>query len=337
MTNLTATTREAWDKTVLREVWFKLILVNKLIERQQVLKAGTKVKHTGQFAEMDSLFQEYSPNDPLTGGKKTVLKTVEWSPKNSQVPVEISGDDWHKNQGSGDGKVIPLPQFLVKTGQRAMRLGINSWLYRAGASARDSAANAGFQGILDALTHDITYGGLTRSAATTNKWWQGASLGNVWTDQATQMTPTVANFRRCIDAVSHFGTAKKDLLAITSNERYRDFQAEVDGRRQYKEGPSARHGFTSMYIDEVEIVAEEFFSNPENDDSSTHQKYLLLLDLTTWRLNLDPRRGIGAMTPFVWQGQMAGALDQYLARIPLRGVLTCLYPNQNIFLSNVTF
>ena len=100
MSNLSATTREIWNRTTAKQVYMKLILVRKLIERQQVLKAGTRVQHTVDYAEMDNLFQEYGPEDPLNGGKKTVVQPVYWYPKWAQVPVEVRGKDWRNNQQS---------------------------------------------------------------------------------------------------------------------------------------------------------------------------------------------------------------------------------------------
>ena len=340
MSNLTATTREAWDRTTLHEVYMRTILIRKLIDLNQVLPAGIAVKHTVDFAEMDDLAQEYGPEEPLDGGKKTVAETALWYPKDLQVPVEIRGKDWRNNsRGKGDGRVIPLPQFLVEKGQRAMRLKLNSILYRTGSAARDASSdsNAGWQGVLDALTHSIKYGGLLRTDATTRYWWQSASLGNVWTDQATEIAPNIANFRKCIDAVNHFQKDTTKMLAITSNEIYRNLQAEVDGRRQYRPGPMAEHGFTSMMIDNVEVVAEEYFSNPSNSDRSTMAKYFFMLDLSSWRMHLDPERKMGTLTEFVWQGKQLGGKDLYLARVMLSGLISCLYPNRNLFLSNMTF
>lgn len=336
-TNLDSTTREIWDSTVYEEVMFKLVLVRLLLERGQVLRAGTAVKHTLDYDELDSLAQEYAENETLNGGKKTVMETAQWYPKDLQIPLEVSAKSLNKNQGGGDGQILPLEQRLVEKGQRAARLWFNTVLWRAGASARDAATHAQWQGLLDALTHDITYGGLSRATTVTRKYWQGASLADTFADQATQMTPTVANYRSCIDAVSAFMDSPSDIVTITSNTVYRNLQSQVEAQRVYKEGSHAKYGFTSMSIDETEIFAEPWLSSNRNSSASTTVKYLAMLNLKNWTLHLDNERKFGNFTGFVWQGQMQNAKDEYLGRLMLRGCLVCTQPNANIFKSNVTF
>ena len=336
-TNLTATTREIWDSTVYEEVMFKLVLVRLLLERGQVLRAGTAIKHTLDYEELDALGQEYTENEPLSGGKRTVMETAQWYPKNFQLPIEVSAKSLGRNKGGGDGQIIPLEERLVKKGHRAVKLWFNKVLWRAGASARDAEAHKEWSGLLDALTHDITYGGLTRATTVTRKYWQGASLADTFADQATQMVPTIANYRACIDAVSAFTDTNTDLVAITSNTVFRNLQSQIDGQRTYKEGKHAKYGFTSMDIDETEIFAEPWLTSNRNSAASTTVKYFAMIHLPDWTLHLENERKFGDFKGFVWQGQMQNQKDEWLGRLMLCGNLVCTQPNASIFKSNVTF
>lgn len=336
MSNLTAMTRELWDKTVYKQVLLKHILLFMLLERKQVLKAGTAIKHTVDYAEMDSMVQEYGENEPLTSSRKTVTETAQWYPKFVQLPIEISGKDWRTNAGGGDGQIVSMPQYLVEKAQRGLRIYMNTVIYRAGDVTRDADV-PGVQGLNDALTHDIAYGGLARLIATpTRTWWQGASLGDIWTDQATAMPPSVANVRACYDKVAMYAD-KADVIVITSNTQYRELQSQVDGRQSYKpEGPHAKYGFESFSIDGIEIFNEPWLTASINSGASTTKTYFYMLHLKDWKFYVDAERGLGNMTEFKHQAEIQGGTDSYLARLMFRGNFVCTQPNASMFKSNCT-
>ena len=335
MSNLTAMTRELWEKTVYKQVLLKNILLHMLLERKQVLKAGTAIKKTVDYAEMDSLIQEYGENDTLTSGKKTVAETAQWYPKYVQMPIEVSGKDWRTNAGGGDGQIISMPQYLVEKAQRALKIFMNTVIYRVGNGDRDADVE-GVQGLNDALTEDLQYGGLTRTAATTRKWWQGASLTDVWTDQATAMTPSIANIRKMYDKVSMFA-AKSDVIVVTSNTQYRALQSQVDGRMNYTpEGPHAKYGFESFTVDGIEVFAEPWLTASTNSAHATTDNYFYMLHLKDWTFHVDAERGLGNMSEFKHQAEIQNGTDTYLARLMFRGNFVCTQPNASMFKSGVT-
>lgn len=336
MSNITAFTRELWEKTVYEEIMLKHILITMLLERNQVLTAGTAIKITVDFAELDSLVQEYSENEPLTSSKKTTAETAQWYPKFAQLPVEISGKDWRTNANGGDGRIIPLVQNTVEKAQRGMRVFLNTVTYRAAAAARD-ADIPGIQGLNDALTHDIQYGGLARTVGSDIRdWWQGASLGDIWTDQATAMPPSISNIRAMYDKVSMFAH-KADVIVITSDTQYRELQSQVDGRQSYKpEGMHAKLGFTSFEIDGIEVFSEPWLNTNLNSAKATTVKYMYMLHLKDWTFHVDAERGLGFMKDFKHQAEVQGGTDTYLARLMLRANFVCKQPNANMFKSNVT-
>ena len=341
-TNLSATTREIWDRTAYTQAWMRMILFALIMERNQVMKCGTAIKHTIDYEEMDDLFQEYASGEPLTGGTTPMATTAMWYRKRAQLPVEIDGDDWIAAGGAGggdSGRVIPFKQWLVAKAHRAMRLAMNKAVYRVGSATRDAQGVKGIQGIPDALTHDLQYGGLTRATTVTNKLWQGASLAQTWADQGTAMSPSVENFRACLDSISeHFEGGYENCVAITSTTNFRYLQNQLDGTASYTpRGKHAKFGFTSFEIDGVEVFAEPWFTNIRNAARTDMAKYMYFLNLSTWTLHLDPERKLGKLGPFIDQSEQQNGLDQYLARIKFAGNLTCHQPNANLFKTNVAF
>ena len=345
MSNLTSSTRELWNKSVFREVYMRNALLNRIIRRRQMhFRAGTKYKITLDKAELvedpfeelasttNDLYQEYGDNDTLQSSDKTIYTTAEWSRRRVQIPLTIQGGDVLDNEGGGDGQIFPLRKRLVKKGHRGMRLYLQKAMYRAGATARDGNAKSGFQGIGDALTHDITYGTLSRATTATNAWWQGSSADNTYADWDTAISPTLNNFRVMVDSVSYYvENPPLDLICVTSNTIYRAFQSQAEAARTYRQGPMAKWGFTSMMIDDIEMIKEPYL-----DRHATRQKYFYLLHLPDWHLMLDRRRKLGHFTGFTWQGNMINGQDKYLGRVLLAGNMICTQPNANIFRSNMS-
>lgn len=341
-TNLTSTTRELWNRTAYKQAWMKMILFALIMERGQVLPCSKEIKATLDYEEMDDLLQEYGPNEQLTGGTTTMLTTGTWYRKYANLPVEISGEDWDAAsgaRGAQSGFVIPFKQWLVQKAHRAMKLGFTKILYRAGSATRDAAGVKGVQGIQDAIVHDLKYGGLTRATTVTNKWFQGASLTQSFADSATATSPTVWNFRKCVDAINqHLEEGPKDAVCITSQDNFRHLQAELEGQAHYKpQGMHAKFGFTSFELDGIEVFSEPWLTNIRNTARTDMTKYMMFLNLRHWRLYLSPKRKLGRLTRFVFQAEQQNGLDQYLARILFGGNLVCTQPNANIFLSNVVF
>jgi hypothetical protein len=338
--NTSAMTRELWVGGVKSQVEQRLILLAALEARNQIqFKAGTAYKKTVQSANMDDLVQEYDAgaNVPLSGGSKTISTTVQWYRKNMQLPLIISRADIAAQQGGGDAVIEELEPMLVKAAQKAMRIHLAKALYRPGSSTRDGNGDGGFQGLNDALTHDITYGGLTRATTVTNKFWQGASVLNTFADQAVAMTPTLENVRKCVDAVRQYAASDEDLLVITSLTNWRSIQSQVEASATVKPGKMMEFGFSSLMLDNsVEVVAEPWLTSGNNTLSATQAKYLYVLHLPDWKLMFSPDRNLKTFTGFKWQGDVPNGLDAYMGRILPEGNLICEAPNQSLFRSNVS-
>jgi len=337
MADLDEATRELWLRTVEAEVIQKDPLLNRLLARRQITwRGGTKIKRpvdTDEYTDIhggSTIAQSYAPNEQLRGGSKDVLQTPEFNWKFFQIPVEYTAEERVKNHLAGDWQIVDLAEFRVAKAQRAARTHLKQMIYEAGSATSDS--DIGFQGLADALTHDLTYGTIPRSGTTTNKWWQGASITGGYDDYNTARSPSIANFRKAKAACMLYSDAEGpgDLMVITSSTIFQALQSEAETMHIYSRDGSemAKQGFNAMVLDGVEIVEEPYL-----EISPTRRKYFFVLNLATWELRLFPERSF-ELTPFVWQGELANGYDKWLARILVAGNLVCWKPNANLFNSN---
>ena len=320
--DLTKTTREAWMSTVQRQIVDRIPLFAILNDRRQVSwDGGTKFKATVEKATLETLAQEYGPNDPLNVSTKSIWENVEFEMKYLQVPIEYTVE--HRLQArEGDGAVIDHIGGLVRSGQNAVKLRIRSSLWETASASSDS--DVGFQGIPDALDSAAatTYGTVGRNAS--NTWWNGADQDAV----STATEPTIEKFREFQEKVlqdTEFDSPE-DMMCFTSSVVFRALQAAVEAHHGYPPpGKMAKFGFSSMMIDGIEIVVD-----PHLNKVAADKQKLALLHLPDWYLKLSPERSF-KLTDFRWQGEVANGYDKWLARALVAGNLCCLKPNGSLY------
>jgi len=336
MANLLQSTREYWDRTVKDEVWMKIPVFNLLLQRNKdVFDPGTSWKCTRGKADLESSVQEYhGGNTPLTASETTTKETAEWYAKEMQIGLIIPRRELFQNK-PGESRIFDLKEDTVKQGRDALRLKMRTNLYRTASAARDADA-VGFQGIVDALTHDVQYGGLTRTISSgTNTWWQGASVNGLYTDQATAATMSIAFLRQLYDACSMYGdVSESNFVFIVGPTNWRTIQAEAESHHLSMErGESTRWGITDVTIDSgIRIVVDPYLK----DTDGTRDNYVFGLHLPDWKLKIDPERGFGTMGEWVDQSQIEGGRDIVLARSFVRGNLMCGSPRNSIYRSDVS-
>ena len=193
--------------------------------------------------------------------------------------------------------------------------------------------------MLQALTHDKPYGGLTRTIGSSlNDWWQGASPGTTYDDQATAAAPTLANIskwstvcrRHLPVGIDGRNRPKNPLYMFVGESIYQDIQAQLEGRSELKDVSvmKAKYGFNAMNVYNVEIVEDSWMT------LNSMTAAMLLLNPDTWQFRVAPSRAF-TMKPFVWQAEQIGGIDAYVGRIMLAGNLTCKMPRANMYLSAV--
>ena len=329
-TNVENTTLNLWKRTIASQVIMRNPLIAALfLARRFVWKGGKSVTQPLAKNDAVSLVQDYSVGDPLTSQRKTYLRNAYFLWKYKQLPVVLTVEEKLHNMGGGDTAPVDFSAWLVQEAQRSMRLKMRNDAYGAGADS-----GAAFQGLASALTHDATYGGLSRATSVTNGWWQGASMAESWTDQGTSVAPSIDLCDRMMDAVSRKETVGPHRwLYICGEAIYRELKKFVRAKRiDTGTGMLAKFGFQSFTIDGVEFVKDPYLINSSLTNA---HKMFYLLDLNTWEYRVHPQRSF-LWTGFTWQGDFTNGADEDLGRIMLMGNLVCWQPNANIYLTAVS-
>ena len=333
--NIQATTRALWKKTVVSQVLMKMPLLARLLLAKKVTWPGGKyITGPVDKDEMDDLGQAYFPNEPMTVGKKSLLESPYFHWKYFQVPVTYDISERIENSGGNQTAPINLIPFLMKKAQRAARIKLYKMMYGIGTAGSDADHDRDFQSVFDALTHDATYGHLTRATTVTNEWWQGASVADTFADQSTDYGFSVNTFRRALAACQKYDPDKpSEYLCVVGPTGYLSLKTQCEANRiSMDKGPLHKYGFSSFTIDDVEVVMDPYL---RNSTLTNAHLYMFIYHVPSWELGLHPLRSF-AFTGFTWQGDRAGGLDAWMARIMCAGNFYTWRPNASIALLALT-
>ena len=347
-TNIENSTRDAWLRTTVKEVFLRLAFVAMLMEHRRVtFKGGKTVTKTIVSDDLESLAQSYTSNEGLTGGSKTILAKPKFYWKKFQLPVEYGVDEELENHGAPDDVApVDLIETLTTVAHKSARMKLNSMIFgdNGGAATDTPAASADFQGVIAALDHSITYGTRTRSTTqATGSLWQSVSTGDIWTDQDAAMAASIGNLRIHVAKCRRYRPPNAKLYVICGEAIFQQFQSQIEARHFYsregKAGSLAKYGFNTFEIDNVEFVQESYLSTLGSTNGHNTSYYpatwFFIINPETWELRFHPARAM-KMTGFTWQGDQVGGQDKWLARIMAAGNLVCWQPNANCFKSNVS-
>jgi hypothetical protein len=338
--NLTATTRELWERTRVNEVYYAMPLFAALLDQQKKSWInGTKLKRTVIKDTLDSLAQSYDINEALSSGKKTIYDTLEFDWKRWQLPVAYSDED-AENSGGGDAAPVDLVQGLVEAARHGARMKLNKMAY--GLSSADSGNTKDFNSLTEALDFGVTtYGGKSRSGST-NDWLKSVSLDGTYGDQDTTITASIANFRKIRSACQQYapGAKPSDFLAVCSSDLFQAFQSQIEARHLYlrnADTPLASYGFNTISIDGVELVEDPSLNLDLNGSASGKKtsEWFFMLYKPDWELRFHPDRAL-TLTDFVWQGEQTGGKDESLARVMAKGNLICWRPRASCWRSTMS-
>ena len=343
MSNLTATTRELWERSRVEEVYYAMPLYAALMDQQKrAWVNGTKLKRTVVTDTMESLAQSYDINDPLTTNKKDIYDTLEFAWKRWQLPVSYSDAD-DDNTGGGDAAPTSLVNGLIEAARFGARIKLNQMAYGLPATGNPDTQKKDFMGLTDALDLDTTttYGGKVRSAST-NAWLMSASLSGAFDDQDDSITASIANFRRIRSACQQYAPGAKpgDFLAVCGSDLFQAFQSQVEARQLYvRNGDTALagYGFNTISIDGVELVEDASLNLNVHGTTATEKtsEWFFMLHKPDWELRLHPERAM-VLTDFTWQGEQTGGKDETLARVMAKGNLVCWRPRASCWRSQMT-
>ncbi len=339
--DLSNATRELFVRSLVDEVYMATPVVEELQRRGQIsYKGGKYIERLVDTDEIDDLMQEYTANTALTDEAKDTLEKPRFLWKYAQLPLRYGVDEYTQNILAGtEEQLLDLADHLVDKGQNATRLWLNRKMFNSGSTTGVADGATGFQSLVSALDHDVTYGTLTRSwSGGTNDWWQGADPAglNVNTTSSAQGTAynlTISNLRKWITEsdVSFHMKVPTDLYICMAPVLFNKLRAEMEAKVQYKPtGDTQKQGFNKMELDGHTIV-----SVPYLQTTSTMRTWVFILNLSKWELRIHTARNF-KMTDFVWQGENSNGYDFWLARIMISGNFINWQPNGNMWLSNVS-
>ena len=342
MANLTGdfniTTREAYDKSFKSQVALALPLYAMLYEHQRVkFKGGRSTKIRVQKSTTESLGQSYFMNEGLDGGRQDVLAEAEFFTKYNQFPVQYDGRDVIENTGGELTAPLDSIRLVTETSQDGTRRFLQEKFWAAAVSNPENERD--FNSVPQALTHDVKYGGLTRTIGSNiNDWWQGASPAGTYTDQSTAVSPSLSNILKWATVCRRYlaagmdgkGRLRNPLYMFVPEGIYQEINMQAEARTGLA-NPSLmkfKYGFEAINIYNIEIIQSSWMTLNSRTAS------MALLNPETWQLRIAPSRNF-KLTPFKWQAENAGGIDAWLARILIAGTLTCNMPRANMLLLNV--
>jgi len=338
--NIQATTRDLFVRSIKAQAIMQMPLLARLWMAKRVSwEGGTVIRRPVDKDDMQSLFQSYSANEPLSSGSKTLLDDPYFTWKLGNLPVQYNVETYLQNSGGDATKPIDLVKFLAKKAVEGLKIGLYRMVYGIDSTGTDYDGKKEFNSVVDALTHDRTYGHISRATTVTNSWWQGASIAGTYDDNATSYAPSIANFRKAVTACTRRGLTKPGgMLACCGESIFQELQSQVEARHIYNRDGSllAKYGFNTMMIDGVEVVQDPFLGveGPTTTGWTYPDKKFFIFSVDDWELRIHPQRNV-KLTPFVWQGDRSGGADEWLARVLIAGNLVCWRPKGSIYLSNM--
>ena len=352
--NVSATSRKMWIESVISQVIFKMPMFTKMYLSGSVVKkwdGGTMITRPIKTANMKALAQDFGSEDALTGGRVTMLNMPSFRWKRFQLPIVYTHEEMTMN--SGPNRVVDFSRFLVESGQEGARIHLYELAYNNKATTETNYSNDTgkvFQSILQALDHgdattDIgySYGNLTRDiSAGTNDVWQSADIEDsfdgtgVASVQDTEITASIANFRKAMSVVRRSTEPTGDYLCVMGPTLHQAFQSQVGSgvvntKIASQPGDLVRYGFNSFTIDNVEFVEDTYLRNANVTNA---HKWFFIFHIPSWEMRFKPGE-MFRITPFQDQAVMINGYPQSLARVYCEGNFMCWRPKSNMWLSNM--
>ena len=341
--NINALVELAFIEGIVPQVMLQNPLLTKLLEKKRIVwKGGKNIMGISDTAEVDDHMQAYVEHEAMTAKRTTTLDNPYWDWKFTQIPIVYTMKE--KIQASAYSRA-ELVSFLVNKANRSARNGLRRMAYGVpfnsvtpytiGTDTEGTDNSAGFQSIRQALTHDATYGHVTRTISSgTNTWFQSADIDDFASSASAQTTETEMspdNFEKAKDAIMEYASGNAGRIALMGPSLFRGLKSYCEAKRiTTAPGSMAKYGYESMEVFGIECVKDYFLKNKHATNSHL---WLFILTPDTWRLQIHPDRSF-KFTGFTWQGDKPDGKDEWLARIMLAGNLVCTKPNENFFHSN---
>jgi len=340
--DVTLATRELFSRTLVDQVMWRTPVVEALQRNGQVkstFKGGKYIEKLIDTDTIESLVQEYTTNTALTDAKKTTLEKPRFTWKYATLPLRYDIDEEVQNANAGkEEQLLDLPEHLVKKAHKDLKKWMCAKLFNSGSTTGVADGAVGFQSFVSALDADVTYGTITRTAASNiADYWQGADPAGLWSSitastQGTAANMTTSNIRKWVNEsdIAHYMDGADDLMILMCPTLWNKLAAEMEGKLIYKPGLKQSQGIRSMIFDGHEIV-----SVPYLQTTSEMKTWVFIINLRHWEWRMWNNRDF-KFTGFKWQGENSNGYDFFLARVMMCGNFFCWKPNSSMWLSNVS-
>ena len=332
-TDLNVLTRDYCADTIIKQLFLRSPMVTRLLlDKRMVQKGGIKKTVTVKKSQPTSHVQAYGPNEALTSAVVNTKSHVRFGLYRFQVPIRWTIEEVEQNvNADNSARIADLVAERIDDCWDAAKDKLQEWIYDP--DTTEAASNKKLLSLATALTADRTYGGLSRATTATNEWWQGRSPAGSYTDQATAAAPDIPNFRKWRDIVERYNeTSAGNLVVIAGDAQYRKWLAAAESRNVNTKTPGgvAKYGHTSCMIDGVEFIKDKYLGA-----DGTREKYMFLLDTSTWNYEIDKDRNYKLTQPFE-QHKIDGGADYVIQRIMTSHRFYCDKCTGNMYLSNVS-
>jgi len=340
--DVTLATRELFDRTLVDQVRMRVPLIEALERNGQVKKTFKGGKYIEKLIDTDTLesqVQEYTANSALLDSKKTTLEKPRFTWKYATLPLRYDVDEEVQNAEAGkEEQLLDLPEHMVTKAHRDLRRWMEAKMFNSGSATGVADGAVTFQSLVSALDADVTYGTITRTAASNvADYWQGSDPSGLWSSitagtQAAAANFTTSNIRKWVNEsnIAHFMEGADDLMILCCPTLWNKVAAEMEGKVIYKPGLKQSQGIRSMMFDGHEIV-----SVPYLQTSSEMKAWVFILNLRYWEWRMWYARDF-KFTGFKWQGENSNGYDYWLARVMMVGNFFCWKPSSSMWLSNVS-
>ena len=340
--DVTLATRELFDRTLVDQVRMRVPFLEALERNGQVKSTFKGGKYIEKLIDTDTIYsqvQEYTVNTALVDSKKTTLEKPRFTWKYATLPLRYDIDEEVQNANAGkEEQLLDLPEHLVNKAHRDLRRWMEEKMFNSGSATGVADGATSFQSLVSALDADVTYGTITRTAASNiADYWQGSDPAGLWSGitastQGTAANATLSNIRKWVNEtnISHFMEGADDLIHLMCPSIWNKLAAEMESKVIYKPGKKQSQGIRSMIFDGHELV-----SVPYLQTSSEMKTWYFILNLRYWEWRMWNARDFKFMG-FKWQGENSNGYDYWLARVMMTGNFFCWKPSSSMWLSNVS-
>ena len=317
--------KHLWDGTVRDAIYENVAILAWFQEGEKNTVSGQDMKKVRYVDDMQDLVQPYNDDTIVEaqGADDKAVATFQW--KAARLAVWVTERQMLLTKNMMEVSV----DFVADKLKRSV-ISFKRYLNRRllGLSGTTTDGSEDFQGLRDALTHDLTYGGTTRATTGTNPEWQGGSLAGTYADQATTYPCSIATVRDMMDVCNEFEPDPGDLALFVGRGPFRELQGQVEGQTTYNPvGKMLKYGFPSFSIEGVEVVMDYHLAEKYATGAS---RWAYMLNRASWEFRLHPERNF-SVDPFTMQDRQAGGKAGAMALIKIMGNCTCDNPAGNIW------